>query len=114
MTRSKLHPKFPFASIVSFLLSLFSTTSLASVPRNSEIMNDTAIYQNLREIKAERIRRVDFSGDLKRLAQNEQAYHESFSKSARPLAQPRITSPMARIESTPYKFSGKRLRAAQD
>lgn len=71
---------------------------LASVPRSSEIANDTAIYQNLREIRIEKIKSVNFDSDIQRLSAQEKAHHEAL-----PL---RISAPMDRIATTPYR-SGK-------
>lgn len=68
---------------------------LASVPRSSEIANDTAIYQNLHEIKVNRVKSISFKKDLDGLSAVQKRYREP--------VQLRVSSPMERVMSTPYK-----------
>lgn len=68
---------------------------LANVPRSAEITNDTAIYQNLHEIRVNRIKTINFDGDIDRLSAQEKSHHEAL-----PL---RLSAPMKRVMSTPYR-----------
>lgn len=68
---------------------------LASVPRSSEIANDTAIYQNLREIPVKKVKALNFDSDIERLSAQEKSHREVL-----PL---RISSPMERVMTTPYR-----------
>lgn len=79
---------------------------LASVPRSSEIANDTAIYQNLHEIRVSKTKSLNFDSDIARLSAQEKEHRERL-----PL---RISAPMERINKTPYRpseFRHKRSRA---
>lgn len=68
---------------------------LASVPRAKDVSNDTAIYQNLHEIRVEKIRSLDFDNDIQKLSAQEKAHREAI-----PL---RLSAPMKRVQSTPYR-----------
>lgn len=68
---------------------------LASVPRSSEMTNDTAIYQNLHEIPVKKIKALSFDSDLARLSAQEKSHREAL-----PL---RISAPMDRVLTTPYR-----------
>ncbi|MBI3543865.1 MAG: hypothetical protein HY075_11385 [Deltaproteobacteria bacterium] len=69
---------------------------LASVPR-SDVSNDTAIYQNLHEIKLTKAKSINFDSDINRLSAQEKSHREAL-----PL---RISAPMTRVMSTPYRAS---------
>jgi hypothetical protein len=69
------------------------TLSLAAVPNKGRITDDTAIYQNLSEIRAMRERDLNFDQDLARLNNMEARYREKL-----PLA-----GPMKRISQRKYK-----------
>lgn len=68
---------------------------LASVPRSSEIANDTAIYQNLHEIPVRKIKALNFDGDIQRLSAQEKAHREVLPA--------RLSAPMERVMSAPYR-----------
>lgn len=70
---------------------------LASVPRSSEIANDTAIYQNLHEIPVKKIKALNFDSDIARLSAQEKSHRESLPM--------RISGPMERVMTTPYRAS---------
>jgi hypothetical protein len=76
---------------------------LANVPRSSEIANDTAIYQNLHEIKVTHAKSLSFDGDIARLSAQEKSHREAL-----PL---RISAPMERVMTTPYRSSGTTHKA---
>ncbi len=67
---------------------------LASVPRNE---NETAIYQNLHEIKVTKVKSINFDSDIQRLSAEEKSHREAL-----PL---RISAPMERVMKTPYRSS---------
>jgi hypothetical protein len=66
---------------------------LASVPRHRD--NDTAIYQNLREIRVSKVKSINFDSDIQRLSAQEKSHREAL-----PL---RISAPMDRVMTTPYR-----------
>ena len=71
---------------------------LASVPRDrgsNDISNDTAIYQNLHEIKVTKAKTINFDSDIQRLSAQEKSHREAL-----PL---RISAPMDRVMTTPYR-----------
>ncbi|MEW6056771.1 MAG: hypothetical protein AB1540_09155 [Bdellovibrionota bacterium] len=74
---------------------------LASVPRSSEIANDTAIYQSLHEINVKKVKAVDFENDIDALSAQEKSHRL-------PL---RISAPMKRVMETPYKNASYPKRA---
>lgn len=69
---------------------------LASVPRSStNDSSDTAIYQDLHEIKVTKAKSLSFDSDIARLSAQEKSHREAL-----PL---RISAPMDRVMSTPYR-----------
>ena len=83
---------------------------LASVPRSQVVAqvvahataqvgpqtgNDTAIYQTLHEIKGTRAKALNFDSDIAYLSAQEKVHREAL-----PL---RISAPMDRVISTPYR-----------
>jgi hypothetical protein len=72
---------------------------VASVPRSgsvsNDISNDTAIYQNLHEIKIKKVKSLDFDSDIDHLSAQEKSHREALPM--------RISAPMDRVMSTPYK-----------
>lgn len=92
---------------------LFGITTLsitmAAVPAGRTVVtDDTALYQNLSEIKALRAGRPDFDGDIARLSHLEPRYREKLPSLAR---DPRVSSPMKRISEQRYRYSGARQGA---
>jgi len=67
---------------------------LASVPR-SDLTNDTAIYQDLHEIKLTKARSINFDSDIDRLSAQEKSHREALPM--------RISAPMSRVMQTPYR-----------
>lgn len=55
----------------------FITGVVAGIPKSSEIANDTALYQNLSEVKVQKVTAVSFDNDLKRLSAIEKQHHEN-------------------------------------
>jgi hypothetical protein len=90
--------------IVSGTVFAFTSLSLAlaSVPSRMRVTDDTAIYQRLSEIQVAKEARPNFDADIDRLSGIRSHYRESLP----PLS--RIQSPMKRISSQKYKYSGRR------
>ena len=81
------------------LLSL--SAAFASVPKN--VTNDTALYQNLSEIKVTREKELNFDRDIAQLASAEGNYRERLPGST---VHSRLKAPMHRISQKPYRYSG--------
>ncbi len=79
------------------LMSL--TLSMASVPGRGQITDDTAIYQNLSEIRAAKVQDLNFDGDIERLTVMKGRFRENL---------PRVQAPMKRIveRSQKYRYTG--------
>lgn len=72
--------------------------SIASVPNTQQISNDTAIYQNLHEIRVKKEATADFDADIERLSAQEKSHRKAL-----PL---RVSAPMERVMKSSYKPSG--------
>lgn len=68
---------------------------LASVPRAQDFQQNTAIYQNLHEIRVQKIKSLDFDRDIDRLTAQEKKHRAHL-----PLS---LTSVMDRVEKTKYR-----------
>jgi len=77
--------------------------SLASVPRN-RITDDTAIYQNLSEIRVPKAGSINFDSDLMKLSAAEFRYKEKLPSLA---SKSSLRGPIKRISVKKYRFSGK-------
>lgn len=86
----------------SFVLS---SIAVASVPTRGRVTDDTAIYQNLSEIRVARERELNFDSDIARLSALEGRYRERL-----PLAGA-LSGPMKRISQQKYRHSGHRSSA---
>ncbi len=88
-----------FVCATAFALTTLSL-SIASVPLESmHITNDTAIYQNLSEIKIPHEPRPNFDGDIARLATLEGNYRENLPSLTK---NPSLLGPMKRISKQAY------------
>lgn len=67
---------------------------VASVPRSNQVTNDTAIYQNLHEIRFAKIKSLDFDSDISRLSAQEKRHRDAVPM--------RVSAPMERVMKTPY------------
>jgi len=75
----------------------------ASIPANSRMTDDTAIYQNLSEIHVKKEAKLDFDSDIGHLAQLEERYDEKL-----PLARrAKIRGALDRVSKQAYRYSGK-------
>ena len=74
--------------------------ALASVPRMSHVTDDTAIYQQMSEIRIPRQPNPSFDQDISHLSQLESRYRERL-----PVASdPRVAVPMHRILKQKYRY----------
>jgi hypothetical protein len=85
----------------------------APAPPAPVVTDDTAIYQRLSEIKADRAGRPDFDADIEHLSNIKSAYRErlpSLSRNGQRAGRvgDRLSAPMKRISSKPYRYSGTR------
>src|SRR5690348_7274087 len=77
--------------------------SFASVPARGHVTDDTAIYQNLSDIKAQKQADLNFDGDIERLSSLEGRYKEKLPTLAQ---NPRLKGPMGRVAARKYRFTG--------
>jgi hypothetical protein len=90
---------FGYGTVIGFVIL---SIALASVPKHSRITDDTAIYQNLSEIKVSRELSPNFDHDIEKLSALEPRYKEKL-----PLAKsPRIRGPLERISKQHYRYRG--------
>lgn len=84
-----------------------TTVSLAlgSVPKN--VTNDTALYQEVSQIKVSPQKELSFDSDISRLANLEQKYQERLPLLNR---RSRLSAPEYRIKNRKYKYSKSRLK----
>ena len=86
-------------------LTLISISS-ASVPRGSRVTDDTAIYQNLSEIRVAREHDLNFDADINRLSAIEGRYREhNLSRN------PRLRGPLNRISQQQYRYQPRPSQA---
>lgn len=78
----------------AFVASLIAP-AMGSIPRN--VTNDTALYQNLSEIRAQKTRDLNFDSDVNRLASLEWQYKENLP------GNPRVRGALSRIQKAKYK-----------
>lgn len=81
--------------------------SLASVPELGRVTDDTALYQDLSEIRVQKQRDLNFDGDIDRLSSMEARYAEKLPALS---ASSRTRGPMARISSQSYRYSGSQAK----
>lgn len=84
--------------------------AMGSVPRG-RVTDDTAIYQNLSEIRAQKQADLNFDSDIDRLARAEGRYREK--KLPNLADDPRISGPMNRIARQKYKYQPSSSRSVQ-
>lgn len=78
----------------AFIASLIAP-AMGSIP--THVTNDTALYQNLSDIRAQKTRDLNFDGDVNRLASLEWQYKENLP------GNPRVRGAMARIQKAKYR-----------
>lgn len=85
--------------------ALVGLTSLslagAAIPKTGRVTDDTAIYQNLSEVRVAKQADLNFDPDIQKLAALEGDYREEL-----PGVHPRLAAPMQRISKQKYRYSG--------
>jgi hypothetical protein len=84
-------------------LAMLSISKASVAPSN--ITDDTAIYQNLSEIKVAKDQVPSFDGDISRLSKMENHYQEKLPSSL--ANRPSLNAPMKRIAQKPYHYQGQ-------
>lgn len=79
--------------------------ALGAVPSPGKITDDTAIYQNLSEIRVAKQRDLNFDSDIARLASLERRYQENLPAAGHP----RVRGPVQRIGQRPYRPTLKKI-----
>lgn len=98
------------------------TVARGAVPKLGRVTDDSAIYENLSEIRVQPQKELDLDGDISRLAEMESSYHEHLgkgphTKKARPadrLTNDRLAAPMARVAQRKYKNSKTKASARKN
>jgi hypothetical protein len=86
------------------------SVAMGAVPKNGRVTDDTAIYQNLSEIRVARERDLNFDPDFERLSALEDRYQEKLPSLAN---HPRLRGPVQRIGKQAYRYNGQRTFKAQ-
>lgn len=80
------------------------SVTMASVPKASQITDDTALYQRVSEIRVAKQPAPDFDRDIERLSKIQHRYQESFL----------LKAPMKRISAKKYRNSSRRIRTVRN
>jgi hypothetical protein len=84
--------------------------SMGAVPKKGAITDDTALYQNLSEIRLPKEKKPSFEGDIARLSALEAHYRE---RNLPILARhPELKGPVERVQKRPYRYAGGRKKPA--
>ncbi len=78
--------------------------SVAAVPKSGTVTDDTALYQNLSEIRVPKQARPNFDADIARLSGLEARHHERLPLLAQ---RPELMGPMKRVEQKKFVSSPK-------
>ncbi len=98
-----------FGSAVGMLTLSFA---MAAVPNRfplSNVTDDTAIYQRLSDINAQKEPTPNFDTDIRRLSEAEKNYKEKLPSLA---SLPQLRGPMGRIGKQKYSYSAASTREA--
>lgn len=79
-----------------FMVSMVPAV-LANVPKSTSISDDTAVYNNIQEIRVKKEKSLDFDSDIERLSAQEKSHRRAL-----PL---RVAAPMDRVMKTSYQPS---------
>lgn len=88
---------FGFGAVIGFVVL---SIALASVPRKGQITDDTAIYQDMSEIRVPRESKPNFDNDIQKLSNMESRYHEKI-----PLQNSKTKNAMNRVNQRPYHYN---------
>lgn len=93
-------------SCVGALLATLSI-ALGSVPKSEQVTNDTALYQELSELRVRKEPAPNFDSEIARLSALEGRYQERLPDLA---SHPRLAGPMKRLSGRKYQPSASSLR----
>lgn len=93
-----------FASGAVFGLTTLSI-AFGAVPRKGRVMEDSALVQNLSEIRVSKERGLNVDPEIERLNALEGRYRENLPALAR------VRAPMNRIETRKYRYTGSKRPA---
>lgn len=86
-------------AVVAVAVGGFTISStFASVPSKGRITDDTAIYQNLSEVRVARQGELSFDNDINHLTSLQARYRENL-----PSLHERVSGPMKRVSAQKYK-----------
>lgn len=92
---------FGYGAVIGFVaLSI----ALASVPRRGGVTDDTAIYQQLSEIRVSREASPNFDRDIEKLSNLEPKYRENLPLSKNP----KLKGALERVSQRSYRYSSTR------
>ena len=86
------------------LISFSSASVPTKAPAAGTVTDDTALYENLSEIRSAREKDLNFDGDIEHLSKLEGHYREKLPSRAR-AAHARLQGPMQRISAKQYRPS---------
>ena len=95
--KARARAKQKLIKAVIFTMALSIPAVVASVPNANKVSNDTALYQNLQELRISKESSIDFDKDIERLSAQEKSHRKAL-----PL---RVSAPMERVMKSPYKPS---------
>ncbi len=81
--------------------------AFGSVPPHGTVTDDTALYQNLSEIRVAKEPIPSFDSDLTRLAQSEGRYQEKLPSLK---DHPRLKGPLTRVSKQKYRYRAQRSK----
>ena len=94
--------KFLMLSSVAVMGLTTLSVAMGSVPSRSRVTDDTAIYQNLSEIRVGKEVNLNFDSDIARLSASEGQYREKLPALSQ---HPRLRAPMKRVAQQKYHRS---------
>ncbi|MGK5086766.1 hypothetical protein WDW86_04355 [Bdellovibrionota bacterium FG-2] len=106
----KHNNKLALAGVAGAIGMLTLSFAMAAVPDRfplSHVTDDTAIYQKLSDINAQKEPNPNFDMDIRRLSEQEKNYKEQLPSLA---SLPQLRGPMGRIAKQGYRHSGASVR----
>lgn len=80
--------------------------AMGSVPKPGQITDDTALYQNLSEIRVRKQKAIDFDADIAQLSKMEPRFREKLPAVSVVSKDDRLKGPTSRIAKMKYRYSG--------
>jgi hypothetical protein len=94
---------FGLGALIGFIVL---SIALASVPRKGQITDDTAIYQDMSEIRVPREAKPNFDMDIQKLSNMESHYHEKIPARQTPAMNPKVKNAVSRVNQRQYRYNG--------